>query len=172
MSNYEKWQKRYQKERKKWVLEIEKGEKEYEKKEWRRRKRGIKTEEEEFKEKTDSMKKKRVSKPDQYEKGDKRESRFRETLEFLQKEKRILGYKQSGKLTRSDIKRGIDFYLIVMNGSQREVYCVDITGPDWVEHKERPKNEKKKIIGIEPGEAIEDIIKKIEKEIPLISKDS
>jgi len=174
MSNYKKWQNK-QKRRKKAFLETEKGEKENEKKERQRRKSGRKTKEEEFKEKIDLMKKKRLSKPDQHEKGDKRESRFEETLEFLQKERKILHYKRSGKLSRADIDKRIDFYLIVLNGSRREVYCVDVTGPDWVERKKRekhPKNEKKKIIGIEPDEAIKDIIKKIEKEIPLISKDS
>lgn len=174
MSNYKKWQNK-QKRRKKAFLETEKGEKENEKKERQRRKSGRKTKEEEFKEKIDLMKKKRLSKPDQHEKGDKRESRFEETLEFLQKERKILHYKRSGKLSRADVNKHIDFYLIVPNGSRREVYCVDVTGPDLVEiKKERrhPKNEKKKIIGIEPDEAIKDIIKKIEKEIPLISKDS
>ena len=199
MGNFEKWQSRYSKwhrcpkGRKKWVFKIEKEQKENEKKEQQRRKRGEETKEEELRGIVALINIKRAISPDQYDIGDERESRFEKTLEFLMEKKRILGYEQSRKLTRSDIKRGIDFYVIVMNGSRREVYCVDITGPDWVESGELPKNEnvdvtgpdwvesgelpkneKKKIIGIESDEPMESIIKKIEKEIPLllVSKDS
>ena len=158
------WWQRYHSKRKKIALKTENKRRERDVFLKRKQKQKLKSRSQskkELKEIISDIQEKRETDPATYEIGKKREVLFEEALESLRREKKISGYAYTG-LGYSNIKRGIDVYVRGVDGKgQYETYCIDVTGPEWVEKKQKHPTRRRIVIGIELQESIQQIKEKI-----------
>ncbi|MFH1162166.1 MAG: hypothetical protein V1696_02735 [Candidatus Jorgensenbacteria bacterium] len=92
--------------------------------------------------------------------GRERERLVRAVLEKMERQNAILGFVETGRFSYADVKKGVDFYVVVMRRRRREVVELSVTGPRRVKdhlrrHPEIP------VIGVKMNEKIPKVEEKV-----------
>ena len=64
--------------------------------------------------------------------GDERQKKVLSVLETLKKEKKIKDFLETGKLSFTDVREGIDCYVVLVGATYKTV-PLSVTGPIWAE---------------------------------------
>ena len=92
--------------------------------------------------------------------GRRRETLVTQALRQLQKDRVILSFVRTGKLSYADVCKGIDFFVIVMGEGRRRTVSLSVTGPGWVDdHKE--KHPDVPVLSVDTTDSVSEVADKI-----------
>ncbi|MDP3990970.1 MAG: hypothetical protein Q8P63_01610 [Candidatus Nealsonbacteria bacterium] len=92
--------------------------------------------------------------------GLKREQKFLEALESLQKKGKIISFLKMAKFTQEDLLEGVDFYVVCVRENIYEFIPLGVTGGYWLE-EDNIRHPKVLNIAVDEDESQESVEQKI-----------